>query len=481
MHPDSLAQHSLTQRFRDSLRTRCWLALTQLSAPRLLQKDNGVRNSFRKAAGVLTPGILLSVICLLTGGLCHAEEKSHRPPPIGSVSLFDLSQNLKDPIRVHPSIYQAKGVSNTFLITTPEGNVVIDTTLAQLAPLHKLALSRVSTAPVKYIILTHGHLDHVGGVGVWKEADTEVIAQQNCVEFLHYQGRLARFFANRNAAQFNLAWLRGTPTGNFGAKIDATITFDKTYEFELGGITFQLQHAPGETHDQLAVWIPQFKAAFVGDNYYRSFPNIYSLRGTKPRWALDYVKSIERVISWKPEILIPSHGEALHGGDNIVEALTRYRDAILYVHDATIRGMNDGKDVFTLMREIKLPEDLDVGEAYGSVAWSVRGIYEGYTGWFDGNPSHMYSEPASEAYPEIVRMAGGPDAVAARAQQLIADGQSVRGLHLAEMALTADADHTMALEARLAAFEALEAKCTNAIEHGWLRYGIRMTQKRLGK
>ncbi len=69
--------------------------------------------------------------------------------------------------------------------------------------------------------------------------------------------------------------------------------------------------------------------------------------------------------------------------------------------------MNEGKDVFTLMREIKLPPELDVGEAYGKVSWSVRGIYEGYVGWFDRNPASMYSEPPTAAEPELVRMAGG--------------------------------------------------------------------------
>ncbi len=74
--------------------------------------------------------------------------------------------------------------------------------------------------------------------------------------------------------------------------------------------------------------------------------------------------------------------------------------------------MNEGKDVLTLMREITLPKELEIGESYGRLTWSIRGIYEGYVGWFDGNVSTMFG-PASQAYGEIVRLAGGPDAVAA--------------------------------------------------------------------
>src|SRR5205814_8031650 len=121
-------------------------------------------------------------------------------------------------------------------------------------------------------------------------------------------------------------------------------------------------------------------------------------------------------------------GQPIRGREEVKRRLTRYRDAILFVHDATVKGMNEGKDVFTLMREIRLPPTLDVGESYGKLTWSVRGIYEGYAGWFDGNPSTMYGTPAA-AYGDVVALAGGADAVAARARALAAD-DPVRALSL---------------------------------------------------
>ena len=151
---------------------------------------------------------------------------------------------------------------------------------------------------------------------------------------------------------------------------------------------------------------PELKAAFTGDNYYESFPNIYTLRGTEPRWALDYINSLNKVLALKPELVLPSHGEPVKGNAEISRRLSKYRDAIQYVHDEVVKGMNDGKDVFTLMREIKLPAALDVGESYGKLSWSIRGIYEGYSGWFDMNPVTMYEEPISSVFADLTKLAG---------------------------------------------------------------------------
>ena len=238
---------------------------------------------------------------------------------------------------------------------------------------------------------------------------------------------------------------------------------------EIGGVTFELLHTPGETPDHLTVWIPQYKAAFVGDNYYDSFPNIYTLRGTQPRWALDYVQSLNKVLALEPELVLPSHGQPIRGRDEIRRRLTRYRDAIHYVHDETVAGMNAGKDVFTLMGEIKLPPDLDIGETYGKISWSVRGIYEGYVGWFDGNPASMFGTPAA-AYDEIVRLAGGPAKVAARAREL-ARTDPVRALYLADMALAADPRDVAGLETRLEILKILDRQSANSNERGWIAGG----------
>ncbi len=390
-------------------------------------------------------------------------------------------------VKINDSIYMAPLTANVYLVTTPAGNVVIDTgTSGDAADARKL-LKAKNQGPVKYIILTHGHADHIGGIDLWKEAGTQIIAQRNYVEFVNYVTRLEGFFAPRNAAAFNRPPKEVGPwAGNYGAKIAPTIFFDEKYEFTLGGVEFQLFSTPGETPDHLTVWLPAQKIAFIGDNYYgaglpepNSFPNLFAIRGTKPRWALDWISSIDKVLALKPEIVLSGHGEPINGNAEITRRLTRYRDAIQYVHDEVVKGMNSGKDVFTLMQEIKLPAKFDLTESFGKVSWSVRGIYDGYAGWFDLNPSTMYELPASSVYPDLVRLAGGPDPLVRLALEKLDAGKPVETLHLTDVVLASDRSNSAALGARLKALEYLREHTENYVEAGYLEYGIKTTKEKL--
>jgi alkyl sulfatase BDS1-like metallo-beta-lactamase superfamily hydrolase len=118
-------------------------------------------------------------------------------------------------------------------------------------------------------------------------------------------------------------------------------------------------------------------------------------------------------------------------------------------------------------------------QIFGKVSWSVRGIYEGYAGWYDGNPVSMYEIPSSSVYPDLVKLAGGPEPLARLALEKIDAGQPVEALHLTDVILAYDQKSGPALSARIKAMEYLRAHTKNRVESGWLDYGIRLAKEKL--
>ena len=124
------------------------------------------------------------------------------------------------------------------------------------------------------------------------------------------------------------------------------------------------------------------------------------------------------------------------------------------------------------MQEMKLPQKFNIGQYYGKVEWTVRGIYQEYVGWFDENPATMYAEPVSSIYPDLVELAG-VDALNSRAEKLLDDKEYVKVLHLTDIVLKVELSNRITNEIRMKALEGLKAGTRNYIERIWLDYGIR--------
>ncbi|MEM9599114.1 MAG: MBL fold metallo-hydrolase, partial [Acidobacteriota bacterium] len=356
--------------------------------------------------------------------------------------------------RVNDFVYLSEGLSNSYLIVTEAGRIVINTGMGFEAPVHKRNFDAVSSAPIRYILLTQGHVDHVGGVDLFREEATEVVAQEGNQAHQADDARIAAFRASRSAFAFADAIAKAWKyiQDNLGTGIPPQsrpvpdITFEDTQTLELGGVRLELLSTPGgETTDSMVVWLPDHRIVFTGNLFsalFGHFPNLVTVRGDRYREALGFIESLERVRALEPQLLLPGHHGPVEGEALIQRELTRLRDAVQYVHDETVRGMNHGKDIHSLMREITLPEELDVGQGYGRVSWSVRAIWENYAGWFHhASTSELYPVPPSAAHPDLVELAGGPDAVANRASEKLDAGLPVEAIQLAEIALTAEAGH----------------------------------------
>jgi alkyl sulfatase BDS1-like metallo-beta-lactamase superfamily hydrolase len=94
----------------------------------------------------------------------------------------------------------------------------------------------------------------------------------------------------------------------------------------------------------------------AGDNFYWSFPNIYTIRGTSPLPVDAWIESLDTMRRLAPEHMIPNHTRAVHGRLEINRILTDYRDAIQWVRDAVVRGANMGLDLDTLAEGPRISE-----------------------------------------------------------------------------------------------------------------------------
>ncbi len=380
-------------------------------------------------------------------------------------------------------IWMSPGLSNSYLLRTDDGRIIINTGMGFEGPLHRRVYDDVDTSPTRTILLTQGHYDHVGGVDCLREKGTEVVAQADFARWRADNERLETF-RSRNAA---FAWIEAilaaiTYAESVGAQATAqarpepTVTFERHLDLTIGGRDLVLLSVPGgETTDALIVWLPDSRTAFTGNLFGPLFghvPNLVTIRGDRYRDALSYIDSLEAVRGLPPERLITGHFDPIEGADLIDAEIEAMGEAMRWVHDCTVDGMNAGTDVHTLMREIRVPERLDVGEGYGRTSWNVRAIWENYAGWFHHrSTTELYGVAPAAVAPDLVA-AAGDDALVAAARARLDAGQPVEALYLTDIVLTVDPHHDQARRTAAAATGHLLDASVNFWERAWLKRSL---------
>jgi alkyl sulfatase BDS1-like metallo-beta-lactamase superfamily hydrolase len=397
--------------------------------------------------------------------------------------------------RINDFVVLSEGFSNCYLLQTPEGNIQINAGMGIEAPVIKQNFDAFSGDPLRYLILTQGHVDHVGGVAYFREHNPQlcVIAQAGNPEHQAYDTRLADFRGSRSAFAFTEKFARAfehyaaNGLTDFPAQDVPTpdVLVQERHAFELGGLDVELIAVPGaETNDSLIVWLPQHKICLTGNLFgcpFGHFPNLVTIRGDRYRDALTVAAAVQVVMDLEPDTILYGHHQPVVGRELIATELQVLRDAILYVHDETVKGMNAGASLSTLMSDIRLPAHLEVGEGYGKVSWSVRAIWENYAGWFKHeSTTELYPQPRSSINEDLIDLAGGPQAIIARAQEKLVSKQYVEALHLLDIVLPAHRQVPGALLAGIAAHEGLLAEADNFWLTSWLNNQIALLRAQAG-
>ncbi len=350
------------------------------------------------------------------------------------------------------------GIANSIMVEGIDGNIIIDASdsIFEAEKIYSLFQEKNSN-PIKAIIYTHNHGDHTFGAAYYLNNQAEkpkIIAHEDTDYYVQrIMGILNPIISLRSTRMFgtllpeedfinvgiggNLS-VSKSPTGY----VKPDITFKDILKISIAGIDIELFHAPGETNDQIFVWLPNHKSLMPGDNVYKTFPNLYTIRGTTHRDVVGWIQSIDHMKSFEPEFLFPSHTKPIVGKDKIKEILIIYRDAIQFIHDQTIRLMNQGYYPDQIIEMIELPEDIAKSpylfEFYGTTRWSVKSIFSGYLGWFNGNPSELDPLSREEKAIRISQLAGGKDILLEQLRKAVQDEDMQWALELSDYLIALD-------------------------------------------
>jgi alkyl sulfatase BDS1-like metallo-beta-lactamase superfamily hydrolase len=339
-------------------------------------------------------------------------------------------------------IWESRGVGNSYLVTTDDGDLLVNAGTLPDARRAKELFAKISANPVRKIVLTQSHANQYGGLEVFKTSSNEVIAhhlysdERVTSEALsaHYRRGSRRIFGGITGRPEDMI-----PTAEVAPD---RLIGDDGLTLTLGGRRFEIVWTPGgETRSAVIVWLPQDRVAIVGNLFgplFGNHPNLNTLRGDKPRSALEFVASVRKLCDLRPDRILTGH-EDIRGEDYIHAQITRIADAVQWAHDRTIEGMNAGTDLRTLMREIQMPDHLALTEEYGKLAWNVRAIWHEYTGWFDParGTTELYGVPPESIATALAELAGGADHLAERAATFVKTAQPLEALYLLDMALSA--------------------------------------------
>ncbi|CAD5109818.1 alkyl/aryl-sulfatase [Zestomonas carbonaria] len=356
--------------------------------------------------------------------------------------------------KVTDRIYQVRGydLSNISFIEGDSGWIVFDplvsTEPAKAA--YELVSEHLGKKPIVAVVYSHSHIDHYGGIrGIVDEADVKagkvkVIAPKEFTEHAVSENVIAGNAMSRRAIYMYGALLPRSPQGGVNAGLGQTNSvgtatliepsdfISKTgEEVTVDGVKMVFQMTPGtEAPAEMNTWFPQFKAMWMAENSTNTMHNILTLRGAQVRDALKWAHFLNETIEQygdNVEVKFQSHHWPLWGHDRVIDYWKKHRDMYKYMHDQSVRLMNQGYTGEEISEMIELPPELDRfwpnRGYYGTLRHNSRAIYQRYMGWYDGNPSSLDNLPPEPAAKKYVEYMGGEGAVLDRAKADFGKGE----------------------------------------------------------
>ncbi|WTL18631.1 alkyl sulfatase dimerization domain-containing protein [Streptomyces sp. NBC_01506] len=406
-------------------------------------------------------------------------------PDTANPSLWRQSRLCADHglFEVTDGIYQIRGfdLSNMTLVEGERGILVIDPLLTAETATAGLALYRAHRGdrPVTGVLYTHSHVDHFGGVrGVVTDQDiadgVPVLAPQGFLDHAVSENVYAGTAMSRRSAYMYGAALPKGERGQIGAGLGLTVstgavglippTLDITHTGQsesVDGIRMVFQLTPGtEAPAELNIHFPDRSALCMAENATHNQHNLLTLRGAEVRdpriWA-QYLTEAINLFAGASDVAFASHHWPTWGRERLTRFLSEQRDLYAYLHDQTLRMLNQGLTGPEIAEAMRMPPALErawhTHGYYGSVSHNTKAIYQRYLGWFDGNPAHLWEHPPTEAARRYVEFMGGADDVVRRARQSFADGDFRWVVQVVNHVLFADPKHA---DARTLQADALE-------------------------
>jgi alkyl sulfatase BDS1-like metallo-beta-lactamase superfamily hydrolase len=347
------------------------------------------------------------------------------------------------------------GHSNASFIVANESVILVDTldTDVRAAKLAGI-IAEETDKPVRTILYTHGHPDHLGGASVFAGSQPDVIAFAPARPLLARTEQLSNILNRRGIRQFGyelndeeaisqgIGIREGFTVGEGVRKPlpPSTVYVEEEVRLEIDGVRLSLHAAPGESEDQSFIWFDAHQVLFCGDNYYGCWPNLYAIRGGQYRDVATWVDSLDRLRQFPAEALLPGHTRPVIGRETVADVLVNFRNALDYVLTETLACMDRGMGLDATVNKVKLPEEYGqlpyLQEFYGTVAWSVRAIYTGYLGWFDGNPTNLNPLSPHQRAEKSIELMGGKESVAAAVAGALQSGAAQWALELLDLLLT---------------------------------------------